>query len=189
MSQTVGMPPVRLEGHFVRRLSFSTREELAERANLQLNLHLHPQLASPYEPDDLSIKVDVGGARHEDDPRRWRFDLRVRSQHSKGNNFPYDFEIEMTGFVGLDPKVPDDQILHVAVISGLNLLYAAAREQVANATGRGLFPSVILPTVSFLPSVQLFRDLFAQAEAQETLPQAGAKKAKRPGKAKNKRSG
>ncbi len=87
--------------------------------------------------------------------------------------YPYDFHIFMVGYFNVGEQVPPEQRESYVRLSAASMLYSAARELLATATGRGPLPCVILPAVVFT-----FNADKQQVEPVAELP-AGDKKTRR----------
>jgi preprotein translocase subunit SecB len=63
--------------------------------------------------------------------------------------YPYDFNIILVGYFNVAEMVPEEQRELYIKVSAASILYSAAREALATATGRGPLPCVVLPPVVF----------------------------------------
>lgn len=142
---------LQLEGYYVRELHCSVPEGLDETSKLTLTsgLHIQPSKAiegSPFEPD---CYVEAG--QHLKDLSRFRVLLKITSEvDGKDQLLPYHFKVTLIGFfraVGFKPTANIDPFL---VRNAATILYSSARELLASVTGRGPFPALVLPTVSFI---------------------------------------
>ncbi len=133
--------PLQLEGYLVTELSFKAQPDFEY------------DLENPFTtvaPADL--KVAVALAEHQDDRLRRNCDLSVELADTSGSKFPYVFRTAFTGFFRISEKYPAHQVDLMFATNAPALLYSAARELLATVTGRGPYPSVTLPSVTFLPA-------------------------------------
>ena len=96
--------------------------------------------------EDLSIEAEPW--RHPEEPLKWFFRLSVRL-NNKNAKFPYDFSIKLTGFFNVKKECPPDFAEQLALVNAPAILYASARELLAMVSGRSIFVSVILPSITF----------------------------------------
>lgn len=64
-----------------------------------------------------------------------------------GPGFPYSIRMEVEGEFAVTPDWPQDEKEKLAVTNGGAILISAAREQIANLTGRGPHGAFLLPAV------------------------------------------
>ncbi len=134
--------PLQLEGYLVTELSFKAQPDF--------EYDLENPLTT-VQPADL--KIEVALAEHQDDRLRRSCDLTVELTDTTGSKFPYVFRTIITGFFRISEKYPTEQVDIMFTTNAPALLYSAARELLATVTGRGPYPSVTLPSVTFLPSL------------------------------------
>jgi len=93
---------------------------------------------------DLAIESSV-----KRDGERWICSLTIAlADHSKPRA-PYAFRISLTGVFLPAPGYPEDGVEQMMNLNAPTVLYGSARELLATVTGRGPFPAVLLPSVSF----------------------------------------
>ncbi|MDQ1559244.1 MAG: hypothetical protein QOD32_2304 [Pyrinomonadaceae bacterium] len=146
---TVQLSPLQLEGYFVRELSFRVKPGLDEQMNCHMESGLGFQVEGLFNPDPLTINVQSGITGHKEDPSRWQCLVRIESRNPPDRKYPYDFLVEIVGYFKVHEQVPREHIEKLININGASVLYSAGREVLANATARGNFPHVLLPTVVF----------------------------------------
>jgi len=134
--------PLQLEGYLVTELSFKAQP------NFEYDLE-NP--LTTVQPADLTVEVAL--AEHQDDRLRRNCDLTVGLTDPTGIKFPYVFRTVFTGFFRISENYPAEQVDLMFATNAPALLYSAARELLATVTGRGPYPSVTLPSVTFLPSL------------------------------------
>jgi preprotein translocase subunit SecB len=80
--------------------------------------------------------------------------LLVELKDATSSKFPCEFSIMLVGFFEVIPEWPPEQVGRLFSANAPALLYSAAREALATVTGRGPYPEILLPSVTFvqLPS-------------------------------------
>ncbi len=101
---------------------------------------------------DLNLKVqnDLYVSKGTENNFQVRVAITIDSTETKPA--PYDVLLIVIGTFGTVPDFPEKETL--VKISGSSILYGAAREYLATITGRGPYPPLLLPSVSFLPVPQ-----------------------------------
>ncbi|MCP5487629.1 MAG: protein-export chaperone SecB [Verrucomicrobia bacterium] len=103
------------------------------------------------EADAGVFKHRIDCKRHKEESRRFMLTLGLKRVAGKKEGTPhYTWEIEVVGFLTVDAEYPEEKVEALVKVNGPAVLYAAAREMVANITSRGPFPAVNLPTVTFV---------------------------------------
>jgi len=160
---------LQLEGYYVQELSFVVRPGLEDQMNLAMQGGLHVQsLQGLFNPDPITINVQAGIAPNSEDPLRWGCIIRVESRNVTEKRFPYDFVAVLVGYFKVHESVPAENIEPMVKINGASLLYSAARELIATATGRGPFPAALLPTIAFSLDEESKQQLLPTTEAVVT---------------------
>lgn len=118
------------------------------------------------------IATDVECAQREDDPLAQRVLLSISLTPKAKSRYNYDFRIEMMGFFRLAPDWPEEQRSSLVAINGPSLLYSAAREHLAQITARGPFPSLFLPSITFMPARKLSAEQAAAVSEGTPPPKA-----------------
>ena len=98
------------------------------------------------QPDDIEVNVEP--FHHPGDPLKWYFKLWVKLDDKEGK-FPYVFSIRLSGFFEVSKSYSGASADQFAQVNAPSILYSAARELLAVATGRARHLSVILPLVTF----------------------------------------
>jgi preprotein translocase subunit SecB len=88
--------------------------------------------------------------RSAEDVRRWTVVLTVKFDNKSGIAAPYTGQIENIGGFLVAESWPEDQIEKLVYVNASGILYASVREMVSIITGRGFFPSLTLPSCSFM---------------------------------------
>jgi preprotein translocase subunit SecB len=141
-------PPLHLEGYYVTELSLKVRD-VQEQPILHMQRGVGIQHGGIYTPDAITIDVRTGGTPHPEEPLRWQCVLEVSSNMPPERLYPYDFHVNLVGYFDVDEQVPLELREGYVRRSASSMLYSAARELLATATGRGPLPCVILPAVVF----------------------------------------
>ena len=124
---------------------------------LQLNKYFFPVISIVANPKfqeehlDLIPEIDVE-INHDvfvskDDENSFQLKLVIKVASTAEKPVPYEIVLLVIGLFETAPDFPEKNKL--VGITGSSILYSAAREYIAMVTGRGPFPSIILPTVSF----------------------------------------
>lgn len=142
----IGPAELRLDGYYVKALSYSVRSDLDEKAELKLGTGLHVQLPEVMTAANPTIQIAVAGGEHAKDKSRFRLMLMINS--SDKDESPYIFDVKLVGYFSI-ARQPNQVEMLFAIRNGVMVLYSTAREILAAATGRGPFPAFILPTLSF----------------------------------------
>jgi len=131
--------PLILESNYLTKLSVSTNadenhtEDVWERSNISVQ--------------DLDSSLELAEQRENPLKRRARLKLSL-TEHAKAA-YNYDFEIELVGFFSISEKWPEQDRDFLVRVNAPALLFSSAREQLATITGRGVFPHLHLPSVTF----------------------------------------
>ncbi len=98
----------------------------------------------------LGIRAVVQGGASEDDPRRWRLILTVRTEATEEDRIPYKINLDCVGFFTVSPEVEEKKIPSLVHANGAAILYSSTREFLLLITGRGPWGGFYLPTTNFL---------------------------------------
>jgi preprotein translocase subunit SecB len=153
MSETLKLSPIQFAGYFINELHFSFRSALWEKMHLSVAPGFHFVPVETPSLDPVTISVSSSGGAHAQDPSLWRVELTVESDNPPEITYPYDFRVVMVGYFRVNFEDAPDNIELVIKNNCAAVLYSAAREALATATGRGPFPSVVLPSFSFAPTI------------------------------------
>jgi preprotein translocase subunit SecB len=130
--------PLQLEEYLLRELMFSLTDELREIPAKSVN----------YDGMNIDINADV--AMRDDDSRKWRCELTIASKTQEGLNHPYKFRITFVGFFRVIDEFPVERVETMARTNAPAVLYSAAREALLSVSGRGRYPAILLPSITFI---------------------------------------
>ncbi len=130
--------PLQLEEYFLEKLQFTL-------VTVPMPLEALPKF------DRLELEVKGKCVRRDNDIRRWKCDLTIRSRATKPKGtYPYSFEVGFVGFYRVLDAFPEKLIEAAINANGPAILYSAAREMLLVLTGRGRFPAILLPSITFI---------------------------------------
>jgi len=109
-------------------------------------------LDRPAERQDVHVQVTAGHLQ--DNARAWRVDLTVDFGGPEEPCAPFRGSVRMEGFFVVHPKFPDEKVESMARVNGASILYGAIRETVSNLTARSRTGMYVLPSVSFLDTLE-----------------------------------
>lgn len=130
------LSPVQLKVYFINEFYFALREDYVPSDDYNTSI------------DILDLGIDVTAARHEDNPRAWRFRLDIEL-NTKEPKYPYSFHVVMDGFFDVLQGHPDDKVELLVKVNGPSLLYSSIRELLVTMTARSVHPPIFLPTINF----------------------------------------
>ena len=107
-----------------------------------------PKQGHRYKFDNFQNTVNI--TTNKDFPGLWQVELSLKYLHGTKENIPYDFSLKLVGFFAVHPKWPKNQVETLVKINGPAILYSAAREIIAQVTGRGPWGPMLLPAVNFI---------------------------------------
>jgi preprotein translocase subunit SecB len=165
-----------LEGYYVKSLQYSVRTELEDSSKLALTSGLHIQPFKPMAGHTLTPQCEIEGSQHVKDESRFRIALTVSSGKGEEDLPPYVFEVTLIGFFKIVGLTPTPAVKGFVLNNAATILYSSARELIASATGRGPFPALVLPTVTFIPESTA---VTTKAVRKLTARQGAAKKTRR----------
>ena len=84
-------------------------------------------------------------------PEMRQVQLKLQYKPLEKENMPYEFSINIVGFFEIVSELPESKLKILVSFNAPAMLYSAAREIIANVSGRGPWGPFLLPTVSFLP--------------------------------------
>lgn len=175
----VSQASIRLDGYYIKELHCGVSGDLDGKANFTLGTGLHIQHAGIMECPTISTNLLVDMGQNKKDPTKFRMMLRITSDDKK-DEIPYTFDLQLIGYFSVpevEPFFGMDVWVHRSAVM---ILYSTAREVIASVTGRGPFPALILPTLTFDLTESAKAALKAGVEAEQAAEQARASAKKRP---------
>lgn len=133
--------PLIIDYYFVKKVQF----ELKNGFDTDLTGE-RKEVSSP------KLNINVASGKNTEEQNHWRFELNIEAdENSSEPDFPYTFAISLVGFFRVDENYPSEQADLLAQVNAPSILYSAAREFLANVTGRSPYQPILLPSVSFAP--------------------------------------
>jgi len=133
--------PLRLDRYFLKELHY------------ELNAGFDRDMQSADEDTLPSVTVGVTSAEQDPDNRlKWRFELKLELAEDPEGNFPYKIGATMVGYFTVSEDYAAERADEMARANGPALLYSGARELVRSVTGRGPYPPLLLPSITFVQS-------------------------------------
>ena len=127
--------PLHLTDYFVTDLHLSANPKFDAKQEVLLNL------------EDFQVGFEAASAS--ENKRQWQIVLKLKHQPAAEANVPYRFAAEMVGVFILLEGYPEDCIERMVKTNGPSMLYGVLREVIRDATARGPYPALILPSTSF----------------------------------------
>jgi preprotein translocase subunit SecB len=146
--------PLHLEGYFVKELAVEVNPSFEKRQAITAWMGYHYQPDDLFEPDVVTFDASGFYASKKDDPLRRVCALTIVSDRKPRKKVPYFFRITLEGYFQICPSYPTERIEILFHANAPGLLYGAAREILASITGRGPFPAIVLPSISFLDDAE-----------------------------------
>ena len=169
----VSQASIRLDGYYIKELHCGVRGDLDDKVQLALGTGLHIQQPGVMECPSITTNLLVDMGQNTKDPTKFRMMLRVTSDEKKDET-PYTFDLQLLGYFSVPDVEPFFGMDVWVYRSAIMILYSTAREVIASVTGRGPFPALILPTLTFDLTESARAALKAGVEAEQA--RAGAKK-------------
>lgn len=132
------LSPLQLEEYVLKDLRFTLISPLVSAPSSEVNY------------DKIDIEVNAETRVRTDDPFSWRCEVTVRSKDEKEGTYPYSFQLTFIGFFRVAKEYPSDRIEQMVKANAPALLYSASRELLLSVSGRGRFPAILLPSVTFI---------------------------------------
>ena len=174
--------PLHLEGYFLKDLAVEINPKFNKKADVSAWIGFHYQLDSSFQPDPVTFGTAGSIAVKKDDPLSRYYELTLTSDKSPRKKFPYYFRITVAGYFKICKGYPEERAELLFHANAPAMLYAAAREILATVTGRGPFPAIILPAVSFLDDAEkLAADAARELNSTKQVRKLPGKKASKGG--------
>jgi preprotein translocase subunit SecB len=129
------LSPLSLESYYLKELHFAVNDQKPIKGA---------------EFDNLEIGVKAETQIDENNPLRWSCELTIESKRDPDSYLPYAFVVIYVGIFQVSEKFPSERVELLAKTNGPAVLYSAAREMMVSLTGRGVFPPLLLPSITFL---------------------------------------
>jgi preprotein translocase subunit SecB len=127
--------PIQLTDYFLTEL------------HLSANPKFDPKQGVPIEFNDFQINFEATSTPEQ--KRDWQLSLKVQHQPAAEANVPYRFSAEMVGFLIVHPTYPEAGIDRLVKTNGASMLFGALREIIRDATARGPYSALMIPSTSF----------------------------------------
>jgi preprotein translocase subunit SecB len=133
--------PLIIDSYFVKKVQFQLKDGFDTDSTGE-----GKEIATP------KLSINVASGKNTEDANHWRFELNIEAdENSSEPDFPYTFAVSLVGFFRIDKSYPTEQADLLAQVNAPSVLYSAAREFLANVTGRSPYQPILLPSVSFVP--------------------------------------
>jgi preprotein translocase subunit SecB len=166
--------PLRLNRYFLKSLFFELHEGFDRGRRSIKGVDVPP----------LYIEV-VSADQNPENSLQWRFEVSVELGEPEEGDFPYTVKAAVVGYFTVSEEYPSERSERMAKTNGPALLYSSMRELVASVTARSPYPTLLSPSMMFVPLET--EELEPQHETEELeLQQLPA--AKKPSSKKSKPS-
>ena len=125
----------------------------------------HPE---PGAKNSNQVETTVEVGQGVEDGHRYQVVVRLKLLPPEKGAATYTGEVHAVGFFKVAADWPKDKARQLVETNGAAVLYGATREMVCNLTARGPWPSLMLPSVTFLKPPQ-----------ENSLPGSAARRAKK----------
>lgn len=136
----VKLAPIRLKRYFITHLNVVALKQFSRGQ------------PHTYDFKDLQSKVNV--TENKKQPNVFQVSLMLKHIPQPKENLPYAYSMQIIGFFEVHQKWSKAKVEELVKINGPAVLYSAAREILAQTTGRGPWGSILLPSVNFLPKTK-----------------------------------
>lgn len=160
--------PLQLDSYHVTELHFAEQD------------HGAFEEESAVTPADLH--VEIGSAAHEENSLKRIYQLTIELTDEARKKLPYRFRIVLVGFFEISKYYPSEQAEVMVNANAPALLYSAARELLILISGRGFYAPVLLPSVTFVHSVEKAEtptEKSSKSSSKSTSAKGGAQKARK----------
>ena len=143
---------ISLDGYYIQELGFSLNVEHALTDEFYLCTGSLPQRKNPMKAPQLIYDVTFNTSSHKDDPSRFKCMLTLESSERDMSDEAewYKFKVTIGAFFTIHEsvKITEEREIFYQQ-NAVTIIYSLAREVLASATSRSLFPGIVLPTVLF----------------------------------------
>lgn len=109
---------------------------------------------------ELKLQVEV--LRNKENAAQWRVELTV---WLGGQDAPYTGEICAVGEYAVGSEQSEEAASNLVNVNGPSVLYSSIRELVLTLSGRGPYPSLLLPSITFIDRKQKTKEVRADGPA------------------------
>lgn len=141
-------PLINIHGQFIKDLSFESPNPMAALASFQGK-------APP-----MHVSVNVGGKAMSDTD--FEVDLTIEARAGEGDALVFNLELVYSAILRVE-NASKEQMHPIVFIEGPRMLFPFARQIVANVTGSGGVPPVLLQPIDF---ISLYRQRMTQMASE-----------------------
>jgi preprotein translocase subunit SecB len=131
------LAPLQLKKYFITHLKVVAQRQYDSK---------NPQL---YDFKELQNATNI--RKNKENPNIFQISLVLKQIVKPKANLPYSFDTQIVGIFEVLPDWPRNRVDELVQINGPAMLYSAAREILAQVTGRGPWGTITLPSVNFIP--------------------------------------
>ena len=119
-----------------------------------LSIKVNPKGSLNYHLTEEQLVIDAEYSLNMEDPTKHKVILTVQNR-PKDPSATYLFSATVIGIFTISDPADQNSLPHV-VVTGSSMLFGGIREMLLNLTGRGPFPTLLLPTVSSRIFIEIF---------------------------------
>lgn len=136
-----------------------------------LSIKVNPKGRLNYHLTEEQLVIDAEYSLNMEDPTKHKVILTVKNR-PEDPSATYLFSATVIGIFTVSDPADQNSLPHV-VVTGSSMLFGGIREMLLNLTGRGPFPTLILPTVSSRIFIELFEEQTKNQTAVPDFPKSG----------------
>lgn len=133
------LSPLRLDSYFIKDIRFSLNPGFDHGVEIEEDISVPP----------LQVGV-VSSEQNPENRLQWRFELRVEIKDDAKGKFPFAVGVVLVGYFTVSEHYPSTSADVMAKANGPALLYSSARELVRWVTSHSSYPTLVLPSVTFV---------------------------------------
>ena len=119
-----------------------------------LSIKVNPKGSLNYHLTEEQLVIDAEYSLNMEDPTKHKVILTVQNR-PEDPSATYLFSATVIGIFTISDPADQNSLPHV-VVTGSSMLFGGIREMLLNLTGRGPFPTLLLPTVSSRIFIEIF---------------------------------
>jgi preprotein translocase subunit SecB len=146
--------PLLLEGYYLKEVAVELNPKFEKRSDVSALAGFHYQTDASFAPEPINFAYSGAAWANKDESSRRAVEITIESVKSKKNEYPYSFRITLVGYFEIHKEYPSEKAELMFHANAPAILFGAAREMLASITARGIYPAVILPSVTFLDNAQ-----------------------------------